>query len=152
MHIVTARHVAEKIDGATFFVRANNKQDSFEYLKSEETRWFYHPTDNSVDAAVAPFWLTPDIDYRAIPLDMFLSDETLVQGKIGIGDEVYITGLFRHVAGSKRNQPIVRIGNVAMIPTEPIFTEKFGNIEAYLIAARARALISRHRWGSFQVI
>lgn len=137
LHLVTARHIAEKIDGTTFFIRANNKQNSFTYLKGEKTRWFYHHTDDSVDVAVAPFWLTPDIDYRTIPLDIFLSDETLVQGKIGIGDEVYITGLFHYVAGSKRNQPIVRIGNLAMIPTEPILTKKFGNIEAYLIEARS---------------
>ena len=71
-----------------------------------------------------------------------MSDDTFTQGKIGLGDEVYITGLFKGVAGSKRNQPIVRIGNIAMIPTEPIPTEDFGNIEAYLIEARSIAGLS----------
>ena len=141
LHIVTAKHVAQKIDGSPFFVRANNKKGSFEYLKSEDTKWYYHPTDNSTDVAVTPFWLSSDIDYKTIPINTFLTDEVLKEGKIGIGDEVYIVGLFAHVAGSKRNEPIVRIGNVAMIPNEPIQT-KYGDIEAYLIEARSIGGIS----------
>ena len=101
------------------------------------TKWFYHPTDNSVDVAVAPFWLTPDVEYKTIPVNIFLTDDILTEGKIGIGDETYIVGLFAHVAGSKRNEPMVRIGNLAMIPQELIPTKEFGNVEAYLIEARS---------------
>jgi hypothetical protein len=141
LNIVTAKHVAQQVDGSIFFVRVNNKQGSFEYLKMEDTKWFYHPTNNSIDVAVAPFSLSVDIDYRTITADWFLTDKTLSQGNIGIGDEVYIVGLFAHVAGSKRNEPIVRIGNIAMLPAEPIPTEN-GNIEGYLIEARSIGGIS----------
>ena len=145
LFLITAKHVAKKISNGDFFIRVNNKEGSFEN-KQENTRWFYHPTDNSVDVAVASCSLTPDkAEYGALPLDMFLSDEILKQGKIGIGDEVYIIGLFAHVTGTKRNQPIARVGNIAMIPSERIQveTDNFeGKIEAYLIEARSSGGLS----------
>jgi hypothetical protein len=68
---------------------------------------------------------------------MFLSDEIMRSKSIGSGDEVFITGLFAHLSGSKRNLPIVRMGNIAMMPGEPVPTTAFGDIEAYLIEARS---------------
>ena len=76
------------------------------------------------------------VDFKVVPLEMFLSDEIIQQKRIGLGDEVFITGLFAHASGSQRNQPIVRMGNIAMIPSEPIPTD-LGSIEAYLIEARS---------------
>ena len=36
--------------------------------------------------------------------------------RVDIGDEVFVTGLFTLAPGQKKNLPIVRHGNVAMIP------------------------------------
>ncbi len=47
-----------------------------------------------------------------------------------------MTGLFIHLAGSARNLPIVRMGNIAMMPDEPVPT-RTGAIDAYLIEARS---------------
>ena len=47
-----------------------------------------------------------------------------------------MTGLFAHLGGSTRNLPIVRLGNIAMMPDEPVPT-KTGMMEAYLIEARS---------------
>jgi hypothetical protein len=47
-----------------------------------------------------------------------------------------MTGLFAHLSGSERNLPIIRFGNIAMIPDEPVPT-RIGMIEAYLIEARS---------------
>ena len=68
---------------------------------------------------------------------MFLSDEVIRSKSIGTGDEVFITGLFAHLVGSSRNLPIVRMGNIAMMPGEPVMSKELGNIEAYLIEARS---------------
>lgn len=67
---------------------------------------------------------------------MFLTDEVIRSKGIGTGDEVFITGLFIHLAGSARNLPIVRMGNIAMMPDEPVPT-RMGLIDAYLIEARS---------------
>lgn len=140
VYLVTARHVAEKISDKPFFARINDRKGSCTYVRFEGIPWFYHPTDEKADVAVIPFGISQEeaikLEYKSIPLTMFLSDDIIEKKKIGIGDEVFITGLFVHAAGSQRNQPIVRMGNIAMIPNEPIPTD-LGDIEAYLIEARS---------------
>jgi hypothetical protein len=60
---------------------------------------------------------------------------------IGIGDEVFSTGLFGPVDGTKRNIPIVRHGNISMMPGEQIQTE-LGYADLYLVEARSLPGIS----------
>jgi hypothetical protein len=56
--------------------------------------------------------------------------------QIGIGNEVAFAGLFVNHHGKKRNEPIVRFGNICGIPSEPVST-KAGDIEAYLVESRS---------------
>jgi hypothetical protein len=154
IYLVTAKHVAERLSLAyrdfeekksalaaeiknLLFLRINTKNGKSEILKSESNKWFTHPTDKTVDIAVLP-WAPPSekYDYKWVGVDSLLSDEIIQKEGIGIGDEVFITGLFAHVRGSAKNIPIVRIGNIAMMSDEAIPTE-LGNIEAYLIEARS---------------
>jgi hypothetical protein len=59
------------------------------------------------------------------------------QEGIGVGNELYFPGLFSPAAGSTRNLPIVRFGNIAAMPGEKIASTELGSIEAYLIEARS---------------
>ena len=52
------------------------------------------------------------------------------------GDDVFLTGLFANHLGRDRNLPIVRCGNLAAMPEEPVATE-VGPMEAFLIEARS---------------
>lgn len=136
VHLVTAKHVAAILEGKSFFVRINNESGGFNWVIGESIHWYYHPTDEVVDVAVIPFLPPQEFEYKSIHTSMFLSDEIIRSRSIGTGDEVFITGLFAHLSGSARNLPIVRIGNIAMMPEELVPTS-IGNIEAYLIEARS---------------
>ena len=57
--------------------------------------------------------------------------------EVGLGDEVFIVGMFRHHHGTQRNIPIVRVGNLAAFAEEKVSTRSFGLIDAYLIEARS---------------
>jgi hypothetical protein len=46
-------------------------------------------------------------------------------------------GLFSEHQGAERNIPIVRVGNIAAMPEEPVLTTSWGAIDAYLIEARS---------------
>jgi hypothetical protein len=78
---------------------------------------YVHP-DPSVDLAALLF-ATPivDGDVRALPIDMFLSENAVRNGTIVEGDEVFFSGLFISHYGDKRNIPIFR---VSMLSPEPI--------------------------------
>jgi hypothetical protein len=76
------------------------------------------------------------IDPKIIPTSTFLTDEVIKARNIGTGDEVFMTGLFAYLEETEKNLPIVRMGNIALMPDEPIAT-KFGKTDAYLIEARS---------------
>ena len=68
---------------------------------------------------------------------MIATNEIIKQDSIGIGNELFVTGLFVGHYGKKRNTPIIRAGNIAAMPEEKVETEEFGDIDAYLIEARS---------------
>jgi hypothetical protein len=141
--LVTARHNAEKLNHGEFCIRANMHNglaEPFWLGGKEPVHWWYHPTDDSVDAAVL-LWAPPsEVDFRFIPSNMFLTPEKIARKGIGVGDDVFITGLFTRLSGKTKNLPIVRTGNLAMIPPNhekiPVGW-KSSEIEAYLIEARS---------------
>jgi hypothetical protein len=144
-YLVTADHVAKKLDEFGFqpFVRLNGKdgvayERDISYLASTSRTgsiWHRHP-DKSVDLAVALFG---DFEEHLtfVPDSQFLKPSQLHQKGIGIGDETMTVGLFHFVRERHSNSPIVRIGNIAMLPKERLKTQHYGDMEAYLIEARS---------------
>ena len=139
MFLVTAKHVADALSGKRFWVRANLKNGKSMNLQSvANQRWFFHPTDKAADVALFPISLDQEaFDFTALPIAMFLTEKMRLEKGIGIGDSVFITGLFVYHRGFAKNIPILRTGNIAMIPDERIPTGNFGDMEAYLIEARS---------------
>lgn len=135
--MVTARHVAKKLEGKEFFLRANKTDGTSKIIEGHaDARWWYHPTEEKyVDAAVIvfPYGALPDLDIMPIPLPLFADDEKIEECHIGTGDEVFVTGLFTKVVETGKNQPIVRIGTVAMMPGEKIPFKDGFLIDAHLI-------------------
>src|SRR5689334_11059030 len=87
-----------------------------------------------------------DFNYSDIDLVFFLSDEFLTEEArdkyhVGTGDEVAIVGLFYSHFGEAKNVPIVRTGNIAAMPDEPVPTSH-GLTDAYLVEVRSIGGIS----------
>jgi hypothetical protein len=72
---------------------------------------------------------------------MFATDDVIARQWIGLGDEVFVTGLFKGRVGEQRNIPIIRTGIISAMPDEPI---KSGNDEfnVYLLELRSISGIS----------
>jgi len=145
-YLVTANHVADDLDGVPFKIRANRKSgEAVEIAANEygDLVWHRHPKGESVDVAVC-WWQMPsrDLDLLSIPTGMFLTREIAEKTNVGPGDEVSITGLFTKIKGQSKNLPIVRIGNLAMVPHGPVVPSGVGNIEAYLVEVKSLGGIS----------
>lgn len=142
VYIVTAKHVivdcTHSSNDQKIYLRMNTRDGNAEYVGVESGAWQEHPTDTSVDVNILA-WAPPrdKFDYLTIPSSMVATKDVITSRKIGVGDEVFFTGLFVNHFGTKRNLPIVRIGNIAMMPEEKIPTKKFGSIEAYIVEARS---------------
>lgn len=140
-YFVTARHVidaarAYSADGFVY-LRMNRRSGGVAYFRSGPDFWLTHEADPSVDVAVWGFAPpTDDIDYLVYPRNSVATESLLAADQVGVGDEVFITGLFVNHVGAERNLPIVRVGNIAGMPSEPVSTP-LGAADAYLIEARS---------------
>jgi hypothetical protein len=141
MFLATARHVAEELEGKDFALRANKKDGTIAIIEGHaDQKWWYHPTERQyVDAAVTIF-LPPnlrDLEIFWIDIGLFVDAETIAALNLGVGDEVFLAGLFTEVAETTRNIPIVRMGNLAMMPGEKIPFKDGRLIDAYLVESRS---------------
>jgi hypothetical protein len=140
-YAVTAKHVIDEIRRLGMdekaYIRANQKGGDAIIVESECNWWFNHPSDNSVDVAVCGVTMPNELDHKYLRVDSFVTDEVISKAKVGVGDDLFLTGLFVNHFGASKNVPIVRVGNIAAMPEEPIATRSFGKIDAYLIEARS---------------
>lgn len=135
-HAVTAKHVAECVDGKRYMIGVNFKDGEMGWFGSK-LKWWYHPTESdTVDAAVTVFTSTPRMDVDYIPETAFATDKRIKQYAIGVGDEVNVVGLFTMFYGSKKHIPIVRTGNIAMMPSDKLPVNG-GETEVYLVEGRS---------------
>jgi hypothetical protein len=118
-------------------VRVNLQGSGCTHVKTPLDAWGWHPTDPSIDLAIVPFDVPDEMDLQYLPIEMFVNPD-LIEKFIGFGDEVFITGLFTSHFGAKKNRPIVRIGNIAAMPEEPVETKWSPcPMEAFIIEARS---------------
>jgi len=147
VYLVTAKHIIEKIEEVSvdqiIHVRVNIKDGTATFLEVPMDLVKFHPEDTSVDVAVIQMpTISEVLDVQTIPLDLMVAtDEIIAEEGIDIGDEVFLVGLFSQHYGSRRNIPILRVGNIAQMPEEPIMTS-MGMMESYLIEARSIGGIS----------
>ncbi len=141
-YVVTAKHVIDGIKNNSIdqmvYLRVNTIKGDVAQVITHIASWMHHPQNQAVDVSVLPWAPPPEVmDFRMIPTTMAATNEVIEKESIGVGDEVFLTGLFVNHYGRQRNQPIVRIGNIALMPAEPIHTSNLGDIDAYLIEARS---------------
>jgi hypothetical protein len=150
-YVVTAEHAisgfAEK--GWEIYLRGNLTTGGVREDNWAKAHWHFHPDIGSTDVAVATIDFQPDEEFKNIVLrspepdrGIPATSEFMKTNRLGVGDEVFIVGLFKSHHGQKRNVPIVRIGNLAMLRGEPVHTEHCGYTDAYLVEARSIAGLS----------
>jgi hypothetical protein len=134
--IVTARHVVDNIKrhnterGGSLVVRVNRKDGSSEPVKLKS-----EIIENRVaDLCIFLQRLDPTIyDIWAYHLDSSEWNDRV--RKVGLpqpGEEVCVAGLYTTHYGHIKNMPVVRIGNIAAVPDEPLIHD-FGSAHGYLI-------------------
>jgi hypothetical protein len=139
LHLVTARHVALRLQNGEACIAFNGKDGMPLWMKNtDEVPWYFHP-DETVDVAILPMASTRlrEYKYQDISTTLFLTDERREEHNIGIGDDVFTLGLFRPLIGASDFTPIVRTGVIAMMPSGRVDHPDFGSMEAYLTESRS---------------
>lgn len=137
-YFVTAKHVANDLKDREICFSVNKKSGGVTHnVPRIAPVWFLHPTDENADVAVIQVALHPLLmDAALVSIENFGLPARLKELNIGIGDEVHTIGLFSPFPGNDKNIPIVRFGNVSMMPAETVQTE-LGHTEMYLVEARS---------------
>lgn len=137
-YLVTARHnVVNSINEGGLYIRINNVEGGVDYIRIE-TDWIY-PESESSDVAVTEFnYTVAQFTFTTLAIEMLATQAEIRKHDIGIGDEIYIAGLFTQRHGTRKNSPIVRSGIIASMPDEPIQDEQSGlDYNAYLVEVRS---------------
>ena len=140
-YAVTARHVIEEINehgnDGTVYCRMNTRQAGVQFVSIPISRWVFND-DPRVDVAVSFFPIdSSQFAHKVVFVDMFISPEIIASEEVGPGDDVFFPGLFSRYPGEKANIPIIRVGNIAAMPAEPIQTQWGWLQPPYLVEARS---------------
>jgi hypothetical protein len=144
VYLVTAAHVIEGLKERHYenmFIRLNSKTGGASRIEISVDSWLFHPTDARVDVAAREIPAWGDFDALPFPAEGAATPEVIALAGIGLGDEVFMVGLYTKHAGKGRNTPVVRIGNVAATPEEPCETKR-GAMDGYLVEIRSIGGIS----------
>ena len=118
IYAVTARHVIENIhSNIPIHIRVNNLDGSIDYSETNKTGWII---SDKTDVAVITFKKKESHNLRDIPFNMLADDGVIKAEKTGIGDEIFFVGLFSEHYGQEHNLPVVRFGNISLMPSEKI--------------------------------
>lgn len=154
-YLITAAHVIEKCRAkapeSPVVVRLNRRDGTSGTVGIPLGMWSFHADHDRqrgvcIDVAAAPIAeLWNDFSFRFLPMTMFHTRDTIVDRNVGIGDPVFITGLFTKHYGQSNNEVLGRFGHIASIPREPILVDPGpppSFMESYLIEARSTGGIS----------
>ena len=135
LYVVTAKHLADRMECCPIIMGFSHRDGSKALVEADDVHWYAHPTEaGAVDVAVTPFVPAQRdlLDLEPIPEHLFSSNDSIRRASIGAGDEITAVGMFTRFSHEDRHMPIVRTGNLAMLPTMRIPVKNFEPMEAYV--------------------
>ncbi|WP_419694817.1 hypothetical protein ACN2CC_31830 [Mesorhizobium muleiense] len=142
IYLVTAHHVLKDIKSSKrdLIVRIDGRDGNTALGRiAAVDEWILHATNPLCDIAVIPFVASPEtFDFKGVDLTKnAVSAEFIEKYDMGLGDAVFTAGLLTRHFGISRNISIVRNGNIAAMPDEPVDLGDLGQQEVYLIENRS---------------
>ena len=135
--LVTADHLSDMIPGDELSIRFNRKSGGVATFRVNKKHKISHD-DRACDIAMFNIPLLHDTHDQ-----MFINLDRQIHRALHrhtwpaeLGDEVSTIGLYASHYGETKNIPVVRTGNIAMMPDEPLWTNR-GYVTAYLIETRS---------------
>ena len=138
--VATADHVVKMVAGDNVWVRLNRNDGGCSTVKLAKNNGVF---DYQNDIALLPAIIDVSIfDQKLIQLHR--SDYEKGKKEIwdpDVGDEVATVGLYSTHHGQSKNLPVVRIGHIALMPGEEVYSHR-GYVRAYLIEIKSIAGLS----------
>jgi hypothetical protein len=135
LYMVTNRHV---IDRGGLTARINIEANKSVPFDTDDRNWFRHPDGDDLAILLVDF----PLQFTCKGFEMLkpggaVTVDLIQMHDIGIGDDVFTIGRFVNHDGKQKNNPVVRFGNVAQMPIEPIKQDHGHLQESYLVECRS---------------
>ena len=135
-YAITNRHIIEHEAMETPTLRVNSIGGGIDTIETAREKWRFHPLGS--DLAICLIELGPTIAFASLGLDFFPSFEFMKTKNIGVGDDVFMIGNFQTRGGRTTNLPMVRFGNIAQMPVEPMMNPHTGlEEESFIVEMRS---------------
>jgi hypothetical protein len=134
-YCVTNSHVIREAGSPV--IRLNTKDGGRDVLALEQDDWIHHPDGDDLAVCLVALSNPDYYHYSVIETDMFVTKEFMERQNMGPGDEVFMVGRFGTHEGRQRNTPVVRFGNISMMPWEPIMHGRGLTVESFLVETRS---------------
>ena len=120
IYVVTAAHCLFDDLGEPdeIAIRLNTRAGASDEIMVSRNMWITHPDS---DVAILPHF--PDLntfEFSAYNADGTAPKKFREERKIGPGDETFTTGLLVYHPGETRIMPVMRVGSIAAIPSDPV--------------------------------
>jgi hypothetical protein len=122
---VTNSHV---IEGGASIIRMNKIDGKAEILQIHPKTWIHHPSGDDIAVCYLAIPYKP-FQIKVVDVKQFMTREKMTDLQVGIGDEVFMVGRLIGLDGKQKNNPVVRLGNIASKSTVGIKQE---NRDGYL--------------------
>lgn len=134
LYVISNKHVVTGFKTKAIVLRFNAANGTAHILLTKTEDWV---TAYGDDLAAHPIDLSnSDCRGTVIPDSIFLSEEMVSMYDIGPGDETFMVGRLMTHDGRQKNTPVVRFGNISMMPLEPIRASD-GEQVAFLVECRS---------------
>ncbi|MHB8628380.1 MAG: hypothetical protein ACYDBJ_14855 [Aggregatilineales bacterium] len=106
-------HVINKVEGNSPVISLNAADGKMDTFEKKLDDWIFHPAGD--DLAICP--LSAMVQHRArwVDRERFVTEDNILQARIGPGSDVFMVGRFKNHEGKGTNAPSVRFGNIAMM-------------------------------------
>ena len=138
IYVVTNEHVI-RASAPLHFVRPTSPiASNGSSLSLSEYDWLPHPDGD--DIAVCYLGCDVMVPFGALQAaTALISREQVAERHAGIGDDCVMIGCFSPHSGTRTNLPVVRFGNISMMPVEAIWVAGRSHFqECFLVEMRSR--------------
>jgi hypothetical protein len=112
-YAVTNWHIANKL-GASI-IRLNTKDGGTRLLEYDPIDWQFVPKGDDISALDITDDLQIGDEFSVHNESGFLTSNLIENFKIGLGEDVFMIGMFSDQHGGERNTPAARFGNLALL-------------------------------------
>jgi hypothetical protein len=136
---VTNWHLSNR--GGASIIRLNTRDGGSRFLDFDPVDWQFIPNSDDLSAIDLTDELKIEGDQvAAYSESLFITKEVIETFKIGLGEDAFMIGMFASHHGSKRNHPVARFGNVALLADEDSPVKQANDIMrlSHLVDMRSR--------------